>query len=76
MQQDKSSISVGKVDDSKFIAINSYQKAAGLFFHAMILLVENPLVVACSDSLNQKSELISEKHWVAKANRNIARGNK
>jgi hypothetical protein len=32
------------------------------------------MVVACLDSLNQKSELISEKYWVAKANENIARG--
>jgi hypothetical protein len=37
-------------------------------------MVENPTVAACSDSLNRKSELISEKYWVAKAKKNIARG--
>jgi hypothetical protein len=34
------------------------------------------MVVACLDSLNQKSEFRSEKPWVAKAKKNIARGNK
>jgi hypothetical protein len=45
-------------------------------FSAMLLVVENPLVAACLDSLNQKSELRSEQYWVAKAKKNIARGNK
>jgi hypothetical protein len=42
----------------------------------MMLVVGNPLVVACLDSLNQKPELRSEQYWVAKAKKNIARENK
>jgi hypothetical protein len=42
----------------------------------IILMVGNPLVVACSDSLNQKVGLRTAKYWVAKAKKNIARGNK
>jgi hypothetical protein len=41
---------------------------------SIILMVGNPTVAACLDSLNRKSELISEKYWVAKAKKNIARG--
>jgi hypothetical protein len=43
---------------------------------AMMTLVGNPTVAASSDSLNRKPEFRSGKYWVAKAKKNIARGNK
>jgi hypothetical protein len=43
---------------------------------AIIPVVGNPMVVACLDSLNQKPVFKTEKYWVAKAKKNIARGKK
>jgi hypothetical protein len=56
------------------IACQTLEKEPKCNIFGIVLVVENPMVVACLNSLNQKSEFRSEKYWVAKANENIARG--